>query len=1303
MEYYFDQLDPVKFQRLINAILVARFGEDARLTPLRGQDGGRDGETAPRNPYFEFQVSETTSMSQDISQPPRKGRYLFQVKHHRTTDRRLSDARQAVIADFAKELKNNVLNREGDEQVNYFFLITNVPSSKEALNKLDRKRENLLRSIPNLHADVWWQERVITHLDQMPSIWNSFPEMFAGGLVPLRAKVVDRPSEGLPRAIRLAINRHYEKDRNVKFRQIELEQSLSKLFVDLDVDIRDLSEETRHRLVTAESRRYKQLGDEESRIAGMRVERFLLHRARSRALVSALGILLDDKKNTSMRKLVLEGGPGQGKSTITQMAVQIYRQQILGRYDILPERKWILPEKLRLPFRVELRRLAEWLTSNQDGSIEQYLALMIKQDSGGSEVGIEDIHTAVEKSPVFLVFDGLDEIGSDTLRGDVLKKITECIHRFETGLRTDLRVVVTTRPPALAGRRESLIEFERLTLAPMEENRINEYVTRWLSVQIREDAERERIRESFERRQDEPHVKSLARNPMQLSVLLQFIELKGEAFPDRRAELYRDYFQIVIDRDIEKSPELRENRDVVEALHAFLGYKIHALTEVNQADRTLARRRLLCMVRKWLDSQGHKPKMAQQFFRLGEERFGLIVASMGEGEETRYGYEVQPIQEYFAAAFISNQIPSSCAHQVFEAMIHRPYWREVALFLAGLRRPNEKADLVARAREIDQDKQLGWYQDGRAIILQLLQEGVLSDPRYVFSQALDFVLDLIDAKRMRVQRQPADLLAALESLVSRAPLEQHQGRILQILREYRTCDDWYIMLRLYRVASRLLQTDDLVEAVMSYSGSRPDLVAQVRLGWPYSWEIGIEKLTRSPSFWQAVSGLIWAETWWREALRQRAALNLAAPIGVHQYLIERFATDLRPGFLFSPHKQPFIETQSNLAIWRLVRYQQMIQMLGVCRSLGEVSYELMQKEIIAVREDDLEVDYTGLEEPVRTTVRDLIRLSHSLLITSCSNEGEASSADYIQGARTHLQHPGLASWVACQGLASIAQSIVFSDIAGRPGSEMLHLTISKEDLLSLARGIRPFYESLPSNGSDISKESDDLDFLLNRFRHRMIRSYRTDATPEYVRLESGIQPVALVDLLAESVRSGSELPYEWLRTMPLSTEVIRSLVEHCRDCLPDLLASLGKRQFTRTGRGVPLRVQDTQRILKIARNTEDPEIITGVAIVLLNASYLRIAKPNLILKILHAAPNTLLGSTLFSVYEVQAEDRDPDSFSKEIKTVEDVAKGILDNPNCYAFQTVCQAASFLAERIQVLFPPLLHEEENLGIRVRTRR
>lgn len=1302
MEYYFDQLDPIKFQRLINTILVARFGEDARLTPLRGQDGGRDGETAPGNPYFEFQVSETTSMPHGFAQPPRKGRHLFQVKHHRTSDRPSSEARQAVIADFKRELEDNVLKRKADERINYFFLITNVPSSKNAIAKIDKIRRDFLGDIKNLHVDVWWQEKVVAYLDQMPSVWSSFSEMFAGGIVPFLAQVVDQKSKGLPRAIRIAISHQYDQDKRVKFRQIELEQNLAKLFVDLDIDTRDLPEETQQKLMAVQFRRYEQFNGEETDRPEMNLGRQFLRSIRSRSLVSALGVLLNDCEDTAIPKLILEGGPGQGKSTITQMAVQIYRQQILAKDDIDPEQRWLPPQKARLPFRVELRRLAEWLNINPGSSIDEYLTTTIKQDSGGNAITVNDLQTAVDKAPVLLIFDGLDEIGSDKLRDDVLKAIMDCIKRFENELQTDLRVVVTTRPPALAGRGETLIDFKRLSLAPMEKHRIKEYMTRWLSVQIPESEEKARIRESFERRQDEPHVEALARNPMQLSVLLQFIRLKGEAFPDRRAELYRDYFQIVIDRDVEKSPELRENRDVIQALHEFIGYKIHALTEVNQADRTLERKRLLEMAREWLKLRGHAPEMAQQFFKLGEERFGLIVASIGEGEETtRYGYAIQPIQEYFASAFISNQIPPSGAHDVFEEMIHRPYWREVALFLAGLRRPNEKADLIARAKNIDQDRSLGWYQDGRAIILQLLQEGVFSEPRYVFSQALEFVLELLDIKRLRAQREPSDLLSALDTLLSPPVLEQHQEWILKLLQEYKTCEDKHVMMRLYHVASRLLQPNDFLKAVMAYEGNNPELIALVRLGWPYSWEVDIETLARDPSFWHGVPDHIWAQTWWRECLHRAVALDIQAPAHFHQCLVEQFATNSYGGFFYAPHKKPFIEVVSKLAVWKMARYQQMLQAIGVYRILGEPFYKTMQEELASVCKDDFDADYTGLDEPLQIMIRDVIQLSRALLVASCGDdEGEKSRVleEYVHSIREYLQHTGLASWVACRCGVNVIQGMAVGEFEpSRLGT--LQSIIGRNDLLSLANDIRPFYNDSTDRDSHSSKDEPETpDFLMNILAHpRFIRPYYVEGIPKCVRLEPGGKPVALVEILADSIHHRHDLPFEWMKSMPFSTEVIRPLVEKCKDCLPDLLNVLGKYRFVHAPTK-SLRVQDTQRVLKIARSTDDPNVLAGIATALVSANFLRIAEAEIILKLLRVDSNILLASVLFKTYEVLTEDRDPASITKEIGLIEEVAQGVLNKPEVYPFQTVCQALDFLAEHSRIELPPLLHEEEKLGIK-----
>src|SRR5438477_6867658 len=89
--------------------------------------------------------------------------------------------------------------------------------------------------------------------------------------------------------------------------------------------------------------------------------------------ISVLNVLLDETFK-STRRIILEGGPGQGKSTVTQMVTQIYRQQLLHKDDLDSEGRWKSPQKSRMPFRIELRFFAEWYSKNSDGSIEEYLA-----------------------------------------------------------------------------------------------------------------------------------------------------------------------------------------------------------------------------------------------------------------------------------------------------------------------------------------------------------------------------------------------------------------------------------------------------------------------------------------------------------------------------------------------------------------------------------------------------------------------------------------------------------------------------------------------------------------------------------------------------------------------------------------------------------------------------------------------------------------------------------------------------------------------------------------------------------------
>ena len=240
MEYELNQIaDPARFQRLVNAILVARFGEGARLTPLHGKDGGSDGEAvivditgrAPRGPWMLFH--------DPLFEPPQPGRYLFQAKYHKTGEPRLSDLRTTVVSEFSKSLSDDVLNRADRRDVRFFFLVTNVTSSKEALRKVENARRRVAKSSRSLRADVWWGERITAFLDWAPQLWSAYPEIFPGGVPPLMAQAFGQAREGKAKAFRLAVAQQHDKDERLNLLQVDAEQKLLELFVDLDCAARD--------------------------------------------------------------------------------------------------------------------------------------------------------------------------------------------------------------------------------------------------------------------------------------------------------------------------------------------------------------------------------------------------------------------------------------------------------------------------------------------------------------------------------------------------------------------------------------------------------------------------------------------------------------------------------------------------------------------------------------------------------------------------------------------------------------------------------------------------------------------------------------------------------------------------------------------------------------------------------------------------------------------------------------------------------------------------------------------------------
>ncbi len=1265
MRYDLNQLsDPTRFQSLVNAILTARFGEDARLTPLRGPDGGADGETAPFHPYLEFDSTNTSATTTDpFLLPPRPGRYLFQAKYHRTGEERLSDLRARVVHEFRHELTTAVLNPPDRNDVNYFFLVTNLSSSKDAQRKVDDIRKELLRTRRNqLHADVWWAEMLTAWLDWSPTIWLSFPDIFPGGIIPRPLTIPGADTDESSRPFRLAVSTQYDRDRRIKFRQIELDQQLLDLFVDLDVQLRSDSDA----IWSAKLSHDGQVPDE------------ILSR---HFPDSALTLLLHD--HAAPRRILLEGGPGQGKSTVTQMAAQIYREKLLSeKPSVSRNPEWHELSRQRFPIRLELREFAAWLSEAKGSTLEEYIAHLTTEDSGGVSVTVGQLHTFLQNSPIILILDGLDEIGSDSLRNRVLDAARASIRRFEDGLNADLRVVLTSRPPALAGRRDSLDGFVRAILNPMDYHRVDDYLQRWLTVRVMDAEERDRISKSFAKCRQDQHVEVLARNPMQLSVLLQLIYLKADAFPDRRSELYRAYFQIVIDRDVEKSPELRPDRERLEGLHCFLGFYFHAAMEKGEAGRAAKRKEIVKLSSRWLEAEGRPKDLAERYFRLGEERFGLIVALSGEGEETTYGFEVQPIQEYFAALYISDHLPADWPHEIFQLLVHRSYWREVALFLAGLRRPSEKADLIARAKKADDDTNAPPQKNGRIIILQLLREGVLHQRPYVLAEAMRGIRDLLEVSTLRIQRNPDAIVDAACALAKQHPLDETRFWIGDLARRHADSNDEHALAVVHRLAARLLPPDEYKSVVVNYRGTSARSRALVHMTCPYEAIDVLSPLMENEDYWPDVEEVpVWAGHFWRAAAHHGVVVDSKYPEGLHAALVTEFA--VAPGWGGRGERSILTVKAGSAAVWRLQQNLEVVRSLLTLRiepspSENSAGASLRSRESSAGWTSG-QADYSLLPEDVASCLRDLVDTSDQLVSALLSDRGmtavRSAANGHLAAIAAHLRDAGLAGWVACRCAAVLVELLA----TGR-GRETV---AASEQLDVVSESLRSFY--------GVRDNVAPVELLAHHARRNPPTAVRLARGQELIRMD---RLIANVVLRRPDAVQGDE--WSWVNHIPVMSGLLRPLARACRGDLRALLRFLGERPVIGLFRARPLLTADTRSVLEICQDTEDSDILGGVATVLTVANFLQGASPELVVKILAAAPNSQLLRVVLSPMGVNRRKVGKRTLKKERAVAVATARLVVEQADEYPFRIVNAAANFLADTDVVSGLPLIDERPNLA-------
>jgi hypothetical protein len=744
MDYPLENLGPERFQVFCQSLLLREY-PDLQCLPVAQPDGGRDA-------IVQFHPSST-----------KKRFAVFQVKYVRNPS--AIDGREWIRAVLKDELpKIGKLIPKGAER---YFLITNVPGTAHPdSGSIDKVQELIDLNLP-VTGMCLWRDDVNRRLDSQWALKWTFPEVMSGPDF-LRLVFETGIGEEIQRrraAIRAFLQQQYQLDEEVRFKQVELQNKLLDLFIDVPAAVR----------VPSGSRR---------RSRGMRLlsrQSLESHSGPESEQVLELGwtpqqgtkppgvasILLDAHLDSPIESVVLEGGPGQGKSTITQYLCQVHRIRLLGNssaQSLLPEAYHDGPK--RLPIRVDLRDFATWVSqgnpflATEDSqappqwapSMEAFLAALISHQSGGAAFSVDDLVAVSRVSSLLLVFDGLDEVADIGLRRQVVDEIVRGCQRLRANA-AGLQVVVTSRPAAFAnspGMPEQ--QYTHLVLQSLSQELIVEYAEKWASARKLDSKLRSEFKHVLKQKLDQPHLRDLARNPMQLAIFLSLLLTRGASLPDKRTALYDSYMELFFNREAEKSPVVRENRELLIEIHRYLAWVLHSEAESGRARANISQERLLRLVSDYLCREEYDPGLTEKLFAGMVERVVALVSRV----QGTYEFEVQPLREYFAASYLFHTAPLSTPGRErpgarpdrFDGISRNFYWLNVTRFYAGCYSKGELPSLVERIQDLCKEDGYSLIPDTRLLAATLLSDWVFAqNPRSV-REIVKLVVDGVSLRRL---------------------------------------------------------------------------------------------------------------------------------------------------------------------------------------------------------------------------------------------------------------------------------------------------------------------------------------------------------------------------------------------------------------------------------------------------------------------------------------------------------------------------------------------------------------------------
>ncbi|GGS74805.1 NACHT domain-containing protein [Streptomyces violaceus] len=741
MDYDLTRLGSREFEHLTQALAMQVLGPGVQ-TFGDGPDGGREAEfhgpvaypvPAPNGPWVGHGVLHAKFLQRPRDTARDTGWFLSQVR---------SELRQWA------NLKSK-RRREG-ALPDYLLFSTNVVLSADpevgGIDLFERTARELIEELklPVKDVKVWHFDQICRYLDLYPTIRQTYAALTTAGDVLFRLReFLDGTAAELGELLANHSAKELASDQWVKLGQAGEADNQRLPLAELAID-------PFASYVTSE-------GDHES----VALVKHVLRHGDS--------VLRPSRRGANQAPhIAIIGGPGQGKSTVSQIICQAYRVALLkdtkGRLDAettdivttfedeMGRIGLAVPAARRWPVRINLSEYADAVSGGELVSVLRYLASAISRRT--PDVTPNQLRAWLRSWPWLVVFDGLDEVASAQARDTVMDRVNDFL-LDAASVDADLLVVATSRPQ---GYREEFSphRYLHMRLEALAVEEAVSYAAQLTQLRHRGDPDTaERVLLRLEEAAEEDLTARLMGTPLQVTIMAILLE-RRERVPQERYRLFLDYYQTIYNREASKSGAVArlidEHRAAINHLHERVGLFLQARSErMGDSDAALPRAEVSLIIQSHLREEGFSDddvrSLSTQIVDAAMRRLILLVPR----KEESVGFDVRSLQEFMAARAIVTEDLNETSEFLL-AIARSVHWRNTWLLAAGVifnERPAARDRLLNLLDDIQYVDEISFFiKPGALLAVELIADDVAAKaPRFLrrlTQQALELLEEPLD-------------------------------------------------------------------------------------------------------------------------------------------------------------------------------------------------------------------------------------------------------------------------------------------------------------------------------------------------------------------------------------------------------------------------------------------------------------------------------------------------------------------------------------------------------------------------------